>query len=109
MCAVSMIGDFYGDKWRKEPWYPSQPGPIPLPGTIPTPYIPYPPMPDISRAEFEDLKRQVLEMKELLKRAKKYDEDNGEPDCEIDDKMEILRRVAKLVNVDLNDVIAPKV
>jgi len=61
--------------------------------------------PVISRAEFEELKRQVLEMKELLKRAKEYDERNGEPECEIDEKMQILRKVAQLVGVDLDDVI----
>ena len=42
---------------------------------------------------------------ELLKRAKKYDEDNGEPDCEIDEKMDVLRKVAKLVGVDLDEVL----
>ena len=30
----------------------------------------------------------------LLKRAKKYDEENGEPNCEMDEKMALLRKVA---------------
>ena len=42
-------------------------------------------IPAITRAEFEDLKRQVQEMKALLIRAKEYDARNGEPDCEMDD------------------------
>lgn len=96
MCTVSMIGDHYGDMWRDRPWYPQ-------PSTAPVVIGP-----DITRAEFEDLKRQVSEMKELLKRAKKYDEDNGEPDCEVDEKMKLLRKIAKAVGVDLDDVIPPK-
>lgn len=47
-------------------------------------------------------------MKELLRRAKKYDEDNGEPDCEIDEKMAFLRAIAARVGVSLDDVIGPK-
>lgn len=50
------------------------------------------------------LKRDVEEMKTLLKRAKKYDEDNGEPDCEMADKIAFLRRVAAAVGVSLTDV-----
>lgn len=44
-------------------------------------------------------------MKALLKRAKEYDERTGQADCEHDDKMDILRRVGKLVGIDLDDVI----
>lgn len=54
------------------------------------------------------LKRAVEDMKKLLKRAKKYDEDNHEPDCEIDDKVELLRKVAKFVGVSLEDVLPAK-
>ena len=100
MCTVSMIGDHYRDIWKERPWYPGVPA-VPMPGGTPTITIP----PEVSRDEFDDLKRQVLEMKELLKRAKAYDEKNGEPDCEIDDKMDLLRRIAKAVGVDLDDVL----
>lgn len=43
-------------------------------------------------------------MKELLKRAKKYDEDNGEPNCEMADKVAVLKRVAELVGVSLDEI-----
>ena len=103
MCFVSMVGDHYRDMWKERPWYP--PGPAaPMPDRVPI-VIQGPP--EISRAEFDELRRQVAEMKELLKRAKKYDEDNGEPDCEIDEKMDLLRRVAKMVGISLDDVIKP--
>lgn len=105
MCTVSAIGDHYGDRWRDKPFA--------VPGT--TPYIypqvapntwPAPPdePPVISREEFEILKIQVQEMHEMLRVAKKYDEDSGQPDCEMDEKIETLRRVADFVGVSLEDV-----
>lgn len=95
MCTVSMIGDHYGDMWKRlpeinQPLFPQQ--------------FPLQP-PAVSREEFDDLKRQVGEMVDLLKRAKKYDEENGQPDCEMDEKMDLLRKVAKLVGVDLDKAI----
>jgi hypothetical protein len=91
-----MIGDHYRDKWRNlsGPYFPNTLQQWP---TFPT------------RAEFDELKRQVEEMKELLKRAKKYDEDNGEPNCELDEKMAILRKVAEMVGISLDDVIGKPV
>lgn len=97
MCSVSMIGDHYNDIWRDRPWYPNT-TPAPMPGTGGAIFNPS----QVTRAEFDDLKRQVTEMTALLKRAKRYDEDNGEPDCEMDEKMDLLRRVAKMVGVDLD-------
>lgn len=115
MCTVSMVGDHYRDIWKDRPWYPPNyprqpiwPGQIPnqLPsGGIGSGTITIYPQPEISRAEFDELKRQVAEMKELLKRAKAYDEATGQADCEMDEKMDILRKVAKMVGVDLGDVL----
>lgn len=99
MCATSMVGDFYNDRFRQWPSL----GPLIQP-TGPT-IVQLPPV--ISRDEFDQLKRDVADMKELLKRAKAYDERNHEPECEIEEKMELLRKVAKLVGVDLSDVIGP--
>ena len=94
MCVVSMVGDHYADKWRD--W-------------APTPGIAHPAPPQgVRRDEFDQFRRDVEEMKKLLKRAKEYDERNGEPDCEIDEKMALLRRVAEAVGVSLDDVIGKK-
>jgi hypothetical protein len=102
MCTVSMVGDHYGDlwkKWRDEPIY------VPAPAiTMPHQVIVTPP--EITRAEFDELKRQVSEMVALLKRAKAYDEANNEPDCELEDKMSFLREVARRVGVDLDAQLA---
>lgn len=91
MCSVSMVGDHYSDLWRQLPAL-QQPAVNMFP-------------PQVTRAEFDELKRQVSEMVDLLKRAKKYDEENGQPDCEMDEKMDLLRKVAKLVGVDLDTAI----
>lgn len=104
MCTVSMIGDHYNDKWTRR-WtelYPYE-----------TRLVQRPITPDdishmlekkITRKEFEELKKEVREMKELLIRAKIYDESNGEPNCEMEAKVALLKKVAELVGVDLKDI-----
>jgi hypothetical protein len=59
---------------------------------------------NISKKEFDDFKREFLEFKELVKRAIKYDADNNEPHCEVDSKVEIVRKVAAQLGVDMDDV-----
>lgn len=89
-----MVGDHYNDKFKKQ-W----------PSVYPDPLQWNPP----TRQEFEALKKQVEEMMELLKRAKEYDEQNGEPDCEIEEKWAKLREIAKVVGLDLDELgISPK-
>lgn len=85
MCVVSMVGDHFSDKFK-----PIQPAFNYVQG--------------ISQAEFDQLKKEVLEMKELLKKAIKYDKDNNEPDCQKEDKIKLLKEIAKAVGVDLEDI-----
>jgi tRNA U34 2-thiouridine synthase MnmA/TrmU len=58
----------------------------------------------VSREEFEALKKEVLEMKALLIKAKEYDERNNEPNCEMEDKVKLLKQVADMVGVDLKEI-----
>ncbi len=125
MCVVSMIGGHFQDLWpKKYPWIPHNPPvwpyvPDPEPWT-PSPIdhqpkkLPPPEVPvdwtkvfpvQVPKEDFDKLKEDVEEMKELLRRAKIYDEVNGEPNCEIEDKMEFLKQVAKLVGINLDDVL----
>lgn len=91
MCVVSMVIDHYRDKWY-EP--------------ISVPYYPYTPTVTlISREEFDALKKDVEEMKKLLIRAKEYDRKNNEPDCEMDEKVALVKKIADLVGVSLDDVL----
>ena len=89
MCTVSMVGDHYSDIFKQKMLHVAQEG-----WSIPS----------VSRQEFDDLRRQVEEMKALLVRAKEYDERNNEPHCEMEDKVALLKQVAKLVGVSLEDV-----
>jgi len=106
MCVVSMTGDYFGDRWK--PWGPFIPPTpyIPAPTTNPSPFIF--PSTGPTQKDFDDLKREVELLRELLKKSKEYDEKNGEKDCEIDQKMEFLKQVAKLVGVDLDEVLKKK-
>ena len=103
MCVVSMISDHYMDKWKDDsrlqtlPYYP--------PAQIP-PFDHYNFV--VSKTEFDKLKAEVEEMKLLLKRAIKYDEVNNEPHCELAEKKEVLRKIAELVGVNLDDIFPDK-
>lgn len=110
MCVVSFIGSHYQDKWSPYFPYPVQrtfpnQQSIPLDPLGPARVIP-PPSP--SKLDFDNLKNEVEEMKELLRKAKIYDEQNNEPNCEIESKMIFLREIADMVGVDLDDVLKKK-
>lgn len=94
MCVVSMIGDHYNDKWKDQPWN--------------NPYNAGKWVPLATQQQIDELRKEVEEMKELLKKAKIYDEENDQKDCEMDEKVELLKRVAELVGVDLSEVFGNK-
>lgn len=91
MCVSSMIMDHYQDKWTNplNPLFPLAPSPIP----------------PVSKEDFDALKRDVEEMKALLKRAVDYDKRNNEPECEMAEKVALVRKVAEMVGVTLDDVL----
>ena len=109
MCTVSNIGDGYRDnfapRWPNVPIWPVQPTGVPYPAQ---PVIPGQPLvintPAVSKEEFEALKKEVEELKQLLKAAKKFDEETGQPDCHMDDKVEFIKKLAEYVGVDLEDI-----
>jgi hypothetical protein len=87
-----MIGDHFSGKWRQEPYN----------QFITTTNVPFTPF--ATKEEFEALKKEVLEMKALLIKAKEYDEKNNEPNCEMEDKVKLLKQVADMVGVDLKEI-----
>jgi hypothetical protein len=90
MCIVSVIGDQFRDSLpNRFPNYQHWTTPLPVGPT---------------RQEFDDLKKEMQELKELLKAAKRYDDRTGQTDCEQEDKIALLKRLAELVGVDLSDV-----
>ena len=112
MCTVSNIGDNYRDNFPPR-WpgivhpntWPAQPTGVPYPAQ---PGIPGQPVvidtSGVSKQEFEALKKEVEELKQLLKAAKKFDEETGQPDCHMDDKVEFIKKLAEYVGVDLEDI-----
>ena len=92
MCVVSMVGEHYSDKWR-QPDYQRQ----------------FDHINTITRDEFESLKKEVLEMKELIKKAAEYDKQNNEPHCENPEKVKLLKQIADLfgIELDLSTIDAP--
>lgn len=90
MCVVSMIGDHYSNKWGN-----------PLPGINIQPDV----LADKEiLKQLAELKKEVLEMKELLKLAIEYDKRTNQLDCENEEKIKVLKDVANLVGVSLDDV-----
>ncbi len=87
MCVVSMIAKHYEDEFNK-PNYQDL----------------FKSINNVTRGEFDALKKEVENMKTLLEKALKYDEENNEPDCYIDDKIETLKKIADLVGIDLEEV-----
>ena len=88
MCVVSNVGDYYKDRW-----------------TLIEPHsttITYPTY--ATKEELELLKKEVLEMKKALKKALKQDIKEGNPDCQMEDKIAILKKVAEIVGVDLSEL-----
>jgi hypothetical protein len=95
MCTVSQIAD----GWTlRNPQYHQWVTPEPVTSTIT--YIHDGP----TRAEFEALKQELQELKVLLLAAKRYDEATGQKDCEDVDKVAIFKKLAKLVEVDFDEV-----
>lgn len=94
MCMVSNIGDNWKDQFP-EKW------PNPPPNFIPQQQLVHV---DISQADFDALKKEVEERKKLLEAAKRFDEKTGQPECEMDDKVKLIKEIAKFLGVDLGDV-----
>lgn len=96
MCAVSMVGDYFSETIpRKYPF-------VVPDGSQQYQFYPVYPVP--SKEEFDALKKDVADMKNLLLRAKAYDEETGQKDCEKAEKVAMLRDIAKAVGIDLDEV-----
>jgi hypothetical protein len=100
MCVYSMVADHWRDKWTPYP----QPSNIPIVPSSPFPNFPVQPgiivtvpTPD----EVEAFRRDAAELTKILKRAKEYDEKNGEPACELDSKKEALQKIADAFGIEI--------
>jgi hypothetical protein len=82
MCVVSMVMDYYADKWQ---------GQLQQPSLVPVL------VPQITQAEVDEFRR-------LLERARKYDADHNEPDCELDSKRQRVRELAEKLGLKVEFV-----
>lgn len=96
MCAVSNVGDFYSQKWSQNP-----PQQVAGWSSLSQQQNQFG---FVTREDFDQLRREVLEMKDLLIKAKEIDEKTGQKDCEMEEKIKVLRTVAEMVGVSLDDV-----
>ncbi len=101
MCVLSMIGDDYNNNWPTNPLNPYKNTPV-------NPFNDHPVVElhlnKITRDEFDALKKEVEALRDLLKAAKIYDEATGQKDCEMGDKVALIKKLAELVGVDLEDI-----
>lgn len=95
MCAYSFVADWGYEKLT----FPVQP--IVIPHTV-FPSITYPPIAPVEYVPSEEWKKQFLkDLMDLLGKAKKYDDDNGEPNCELESKKEKLKAIADELGVEI--------
>lgn len=96
MCMVSAVGDNFKDSFpQKWPQF--------VPETTPTPQIIRLPS-EVSKSDFDALRQEVIELKKLLTAAAAFDKSTGQRHCEMDEKVALIRALAKMVGVDLGDV-----
>lgn len=95
MCMVSAVMTDFTDRWPNQlPMLP----PNPIPGWTALPQTP------VSREEFDQLRKEVSELKQVLEAALKFDLNTGQPDCENKEKLDKLRKIADIVGISLDDL-----
>lgn len=82
MCVVSMIMDHYDDSWRRRIDEHTKWIVVPAPQPIVTP-------------------EEIAEFKRLLERAREYDKRNNEPDCELEEKRQALKKLAQELGIEI--------
>jgi len=100
MCAVSAVGQYFANTITYR-----------YPGIVDQVYpsiatgFPYVAVQNpVTQEQFEQLRQEVLELKQLLLAAKAFDEKTGQHECSQEEKVELLRQVATMVGVDLKDI-----
>ena len=61
--------------------------------------------PQVSREEFEELRREIQGLKLALALATQIDKVSNQPDCEMAEKIDYIRKMAEWLGVDLEDVL----
>lgn len=100
MCVLSFVGDDWSKRYPQEQqWIHPYIGPGDGSGQTSILFGP-----EVTKVEFDALKAELESLKKLLKAAKIYDEETGQADCEVEEKVALIKRLAELVDVDLSDI-----
>lgn len=97
MCMVSAVGDNFKDQWKARKS-------ILTPDDVWDALGKTRAFNPVERKEFEELKKEIEALKKVLIAAKIYDEETGQKDCDIDEKVDLIKKVANAVGVDLSEV-----
>lgn len=73
------------------------------PSLYPYPYYYYT-TPEVTKAEFESLRDEVADLKKIVKKNRKLDKYESKFKNGTIDKIEYIRKVAKLIDLDLDEV-----
>jgi len=102
MCVYSMVADDWSKRHRD--FY----EPILTPDSFKITF----PDQAATKADLEELRqelrKELKELKKLLKAAAEYDAATGQPDCEQEEKIALIRKMAELTGVDMEDCLPKK-
>ncbi len=104
MCVASMIFDHFTAKWDRHPRTPYRPiNPIPYwPEPLIDPFLPREPVSPDAQPSPAISQEEKDEFRELLRKAREYDAKHHEPDCEMEQKKEKLRKLAEELGIDIS-------
>lgn len=88
MCTMSMIMDHKYDEWNRR--------------YVAPPFDPNAPYPTQPRSVPPITQEEVDEFRRLLERARQYDKDHNQPDCELEEKRQKIRELAEVLGVDVS-------
>lgn len=93
MCTVSNMGDAY-----KRDFYDRWPNLVQTTTSLPPVNL------GVPQEDFDALKAEVEELKLLLLAAKRFDDNTGQPECQMDEKVEFIKTLADMLGVDMEEV-----
>lgn len=104
MCVYSMIADDWNR--RNGQWV----EPLITPTITPDPsYFRFvTPESPATKKDIDDLRAELQELKKLLKAAAAYDAASGQPECEQEEKIALIRKMAEITGVDMEDCLPKK-